>query len=1535
MEGDLSRDASLDAANNTRDVSDVLGASSYSLRDISTDSFAKEEDANLLDESVLALLDKPYSQLHDRLHLRKQEQYDGFDNSTGSSWIYPTNYPVRQYQYTITKAALFKNTLVVLPTGLGKTFIAAVVMYNIYRWYPTGKVIFMAPTRPLVNQQIEACYRIMGIPKEDTAEITGKQQRKNRAGLWQSKRVFYVTPQVVQADLCAPEQAFPVEQVRLIVIDEAHKAKGRYAYTEVVRMIAARNKHFRVLALSATPGRTLEDVAEVIQNLLISHIEVRWDNSIDVSPYTFRKSIRTIVIPLGATIRAVREQLLQLVDPYVRRLLDANVLSCGSPASMTRGMLIMEQKRFRENSLLQRHPNHSIVNGDFGVCVSMYHALDLLVRHGVRALLNFFADSGGGDGATEKYFVAKDRAIKEFLEQLRERFGEARHKTDAQGDVPATGDDDVDYGHPKYRILEKQLATHFTEHPESRAIVFCEFRDSVAMIHRLLSQRSPLIRPKCIVGQGGTSGIRAVTQKEQIAAMQQFRAGICNTLIATCVAEEGIDVGEVDLIVCFDITKNPTRFVQRIGRTGRQRVGRVLMLVTEGEEHETLKRVQASKDRTNQQLAKSKDIMRILYRHSPRLVPGEFEPKCVEMFINIAATAGGEGEGANAPSGSGKGRAKRKVTAGEPDADGKRRKVSTATSTGSSPPKGTQDVRRFFQRANTGRVPAGGDLDASERDIFSVAGSPAGGSPEKLPQRTTEKPVIDLCTRPGKSDQQLAIDRMLQNLVRHYEQLRRQKFIHRQQLLNVPTVAQILQRRSLAIVRSELARQLLQPTQDGTMVSQPAGKQDDPFDLQPLRPIPESIRLQRAARNEAPCSSPSDSPQISPTPRKDESILNIFDSTLNFSNFAETSCVAIQRGTDTEPAPATGNRKRTPPVDSPLLRAFNRSVQKRQLEENQPREVGLTNTECGNPVGVATVGEPETPPQVQRMPSRRWLNVETVKKTIPSDSPLLRAFNRSVQKRNNSDGFQDMAESELKRKMVLEYFHLRSLDDIFSDDAEEQSDRTVEDPSVPLNEGHDSEQPVTTEVVGGSNLLLVNTAGKEAAIRNVSSEPGTSRQSATPEADKENKGKCKNFNLGSAALVFADSDDDLFGEMELSPVHRTAVQQSPISRSILGETQQKEPAEHGSQFCSAVEKSPSLFARVKRSVSTNSRLAPTKLNFQRLRIGEPREQPNDGAELSRQLTPHEPLSLSPFFNTCQSSIRPSSTGLPSQPVKGPSQDLDTSVMIGHRPKRGLHLHNALDSEGEEDGVHPLPNDIPVTMVEPDFPDAGSEDDDIFESCKSGPSYGRTDRKPNTMAQAGQKKPETSVLQIAAQSNKQQQKRRHVARAFLHTQAEVSGSEEEDENDPEAWHEEMASFIEAGGSQSSEADATCVDMRAVYLQSVRSPAVARGRYKIPTTRADAGPPRFLPTRSNHPFRPNTVGSADDDLSDYAPETQEALESSFITDDVEVDSELSELEQAEMALRERRRDKKRAREKEDDAEAGGAKRRRRIIVLSDSE
>lgn len=110
----------------------------------------------------------------------------GFCEASGSIWIYPTNYPVRGYQVRMAQAALLGNTLVCLPTGLGKTFVAAVVMYNFYRWFPSGKVLFLAPTKPLVAQQMEACARVMGIPARHMAEMTGRVAAGPGPGLLRS-----------------------------------------------------------------------------------------------------------------------------------------------------------------------------------------------------------------------------------------------------------------------------------------------------------------------------------------------------------------------------------------------------------------------------------------------------------------------------------------------------------------------------------------------------------------------------------------------------------------------------------------------------------------------------------------------------------------------------------------------------------------------------------------------------------------------------------------------------------------------------------------------------------------------------------------------------------------------------------------------------------------------------------------------------------------------------------------------------------------------------------------------------------------------------------------------------------------------------------------------------------------------------------------------------------------------------------------------------------------------------------------------------
>lgn len=169
------------------------------------------------------------------------------DGDICNTWIYPIseNYAERKYQLEIARSAILHNTLVSLPTGLGKTLIAAVVMYNFYRWFPQGKVVFLAPTRPLVRQQIEACYNIMGIPEIHTAEISGTI--KDREHLWRTRRVFFCTPQACQRDI--ENGLCDAKMIVCLVLDEAHKTTKKYAYNIVLQHLRDVGAKARIVSI--------------------------------------------------------------------------------------------------------------------------------------------------------------------------------------------------------------------------------------------------------------------------------------------------------------------------------------------------------------------------------------------------------------------------------------------------------------------------------------------------------------------------------------------------------------------------------------------------------------------------------------------------------------------------------------------------------------------------------------------------------------------------------------------------------------------------------------------------------------------------------------------------------------------------------------------------------------------------------------------------------------------------------------------------------------------------------------------------------------------------------------------------------------------------------------------------------------------------------------------------------------------------------------------------------------------------------------
>ncbi|KAI9261253.1 hypothetical protein EDC94DRAFT_673268 [Helicostylum pulchrum] len=544
------------------------------------------------------------------------------------TWIYPTNYPVRGYQLNIVQKAMFQNTLVALPTGLGKTFIAAVVMYNYWRWFPNSKIVFMAPTRPLVTQQIEACFTICGLPQQDTTDMSGSTTPEKRAVLWKEKRVFFATPHVVYNDLI--KNTCPGDRVVCIVVDEAHKATGNYAYVQVIRKIAKKNKHFRVLALTATPGSNLDTVQTVVSNLQITNIQIRTEDSMDIQEYSYGKSIQSIIVPLnytegstGILPRVVEEFKTQVFEPMLREL---SQLPTGvSPEAERCSPFGLQscRTRFQANCGNLNPGLKFRIFQKFMVAEQMSRAYDLLCQHGIAP---FFESTE----ANRRDLEAKK------MNQAENHFYHNSYMTRLIPKLKQDMQDPEFIGHPKIDKLVSILLKHFSDLPPgsaSKAMIFSSYRSSVNEICKVLDRHQPMIRCSFFVGQAdGKNGSKGLKQSEQQEVIQKFKKNEFNVLVSTSIGEEGLDIGEIDIIICYDSQSSPLRMLQRMGRTGRKRQGKCVLLMTESEGK---KFAQAKVTYANVQRLISQGVHLEYYRSNPTVIPANYKPTLCRKALTV------------------------------------------------------------------------------------------------------------------------------------------------------------------------------------------------------------------------------------------------------------------------------------------------------------------------------------------------------------------------------------------------------------------------------------------------------------------------------------------------------------------------------------------------------------------------------------------------------------------------------------------------------------------------------------------------------------------------------------------------------------------------------------------------------------------------------------------------------------------------------------------------------------------------------------
>jgi Fanconi anemia group M protein len=470
--------------------------------------------------------------------------------------IRPGLVEARAYQVNIAQSSLERSTLVVLPTGMGKTIVALLVIADVLHG-ERGKVLFMAPTKPLVEQHAAFVRRMTTV--EDVATLTGEVSPKDREMEWRENRVVVSTPQVIANDL--GKGRYDLQDVALIVYDEAHRAVGAYAYVQV----AAGQEPLTTqsLGMTASPGTKGEDILQVCDTLHIENVEIRSPDDVDVKPYMHEITVKRVFVEVPAHMTQVIADLRKLMEGPTRNLSKLGLVRRSN--MITTRELLSAQKRIQAQLGATPKPPPQLYNAASAVAKAMKlaHALELAETQGAKVLASYLdrlEDEATSQGAS--------RASRSLTKETVYQRMAARVRA-------------VEVDHPKAEALERIVRGQFDAKEDSRVIVFCHYRDNAELVATRLSAIEGL-HPVRFVGQASRGEDKGLTQKEQIGLIEDFKAGTYNVLVATSVAEEGLDIPSTDLVVFYEPIPSEIRTIQRRGRTGRARAGEVRILVTKG-----------------------------------------------------------------------------------------------------------------------------------------------------------------------------------------------------------------------------------------------------------------------------------------------------------------------------------------------------------------------------------------------------------------------------------------------------------------------------------------------------------------------------------------------------------------------------------------------------------------------------------------------------------------------------------------------------------------------------------------------------------------------------------------------------------------------------------------------------------------------------------------------------------------------------------------------------------------------------------------
>jgi len=463
----------------------------------------------------------------------------------------------RKYQQEIYNNCKDKNCLVVLPTGIGKTLIALMLSIYTQKKHPATKTLFLAPTKPLAEQHLEYFKKYLPELFAELTLFTGKVLAQKRKQLWQTSDIIFSTPQCISNDL--KNNLYNLETTTLLIEDECHRCLKNYAYTYVAEIYKQQAKNPSILGLTASPGTDKEKIKQIAKNLGIETIELRTRESEDVKEYLQELDFKTIRIEFPNEFKKVSSIIRKISEKKIQELKNRKLLF--KPANKIT-LLELQGNLMKSISAGNKSFNTLIGASVCAQALKLFHLIELLETQTLYTSQEYIKS------LFEQAAQNKSKAVKNIIKNP--DFNSANIKLN---ELVSRG-----YEHPKILELKSLIEDSIKNNPKNKTIVFSQYRNTGIKICKELNQ-IPGINAKVFVGQAKKQG-SGLSQKEQHEIIEEFKQGKINILVATSIAEEGLDIPEVNSVIFYEPIPSAIRSIQRRGRTARLIKGQLIILIT-------------------------------------------------------------------------------------------------------------------------------------------------------------------------------------------------------------------------------------------------------------------------------------------------------------------------------------------------------------------------------------------------------------------------------------------------------------------------------------------------------------------------------------------------------------------------------------------------------------------------------------------------------------------------------------------------------------------------------------------------------------------------------------------------------------------------------------------------------------------------------------------------------------------------------------------------------------------------------------------